>query len=44
MRELYKNSGHDAFQWKDYIEPNESVLKGKTTSVYITYMRNASLL
>ncbi|CAF4256314.1 unnamed protein product, partial [Rotaria sp. Silwood2] len=27
IRELYKNSGFELFKWKDYIEPNELLLK-----------------
>ncbi|CAF4725512.1 unnamed protein product, partial [Rotaria socialis] len=27
IRELYKNSGFELFKWKDFIEPNELLLK-----------------
>ncbi len=34
MRELYKNSGYELLKWKEYLEPNESVLKGKCFIIY----------
>ncbi|CAF2846977.1 unnamed protein product [Rotaria sp. Silwood2] len=30
VRELFKNTGHELFKWKELIEPNEQILKDKT--------------
>jgi hypothetical protein len=35
MRELYKNSRYELSKWKEYFEPNESVLKGKSILFHI---------
>ena len=43
MRELYKNSKHDVFKWKDVIEPNEPILKGKAVYIYIYIIKEIGI-
>ena len=37
MRELYKKSGYELSKWKEYIEPNELILKGKCFVKFLFY-------